>query len=177
MFFKDVAAVRYGVLVNFVNGIKANTSYVVGLKDVNGIKLNITFVSMLGLKKEEIENKYDNIVDALWYAVTSRLVTEFYETLKQGGSFTLKNIETTPLGFNFRKGWFVKKNYFVPWEKTLKVVDKGFVRVYSNEKKRIGSSLRLIHDWNGVVFHALMDWLWKEGRVYGLAENKEKKGI
>jgi len=175
--FSEVEAMRYGILQMYVNGIKTNRIFEIRLKDRVGQAIRITFSSEFGINKRKIEDTYNLILDSLWFAVTGKLVDKYYNALLKGNSVQLANCELTPHGIGFKFGLFIKKPYFFTWDKVLMVADKGMLIIRSSEKKRICKRLPLMRTWNAVVLHALLNWLWKEGRAYKLSRQNSPTQI
>ncbi len=170
IFFNDVDAIRYGILQVYVNGIKTSRLFEIRLKDRAGQMMRIIFSSELGINKRKIEDTYNLILDSLWFAVTGKLFNKYYNELSKGHKVQIANCELSPHGIQFKYGLFVKKPYFLTWDKTLMVASKGFLVIRSADKKRICKKLPLMRTWNAVVLHALLNWLWKEGRAYKLSQ-------
>jgi len=167
--FEEVDGLKYGILQVYVNGIKTSRVFEIQLKDKTGQKIRITFSSEFGINKRKIEDTYNLVLDALWFAVTGKIVDKYYDQLQKGQTIRIANCELTPHGIGFKFGLFVKKPYFFTWDKVLMVADRGYLIIRSSEKKRICKRLPLMRTWNAVVLHALLNWLWKEGRAYNLS--------
>jgi hypothetical protein len=170
IFFSDVDALRYGILQMYINGIKTSRIFEIRLKDKAGQAMRITFSSEFGINKRKIEDTYNLILDSLWFAITGKLVNKYYDELSKGHKIQIANCEVSPHGIQFNYGLFVKKPYFLTWEKTLMVADRGFLVIRSADKKRICKKIPLMRTWNAVVLHALLNWLWKEGRAFKLSQ-------
>jgi hypothetical protein len=175
--FQDIDALRYGIMQVYVNGIKTSRLYEIRLKDRAGQSMRITFSSEFGINKRKSEDTYNLILDALWYAITGKMVDKYYDELQKGKTIQIANCEVTPHGIGFKFGLFVKKPYFFTWDKVLMVADKGYLNISSAEKKRICKRLSLMQTWNVVVLHALLSWLWKEGRAYYLSSQHKTHQI
>lgn len=172
--FNEVDALRYGIMQVYVNGVKTSRVFDIRLKDKMGQTLHINFSSALGIKAGKIEDTYNLIIDALWFAVTGKMVDKYYDELQKGRTIQIADCELTPHGIGFRFGFLVKKPYFFTWDKTLMVASKGYLIIQSAENKKICKRLPLMRAWNAVVLHALLNWLWKEGRAYKLSELHKK---
>ncbi len=168
--FQEVDALRYGIMQVYVNGIKTSRVFEIRIKDKIGQNIRITFSSELGINKRKIEDTYNLILDALWYAVTGKMVDKYYDQLQKGKTIQIANCEITPHGIGFKFGLFIKKPYFLTWDKALMVADRGYLVIRSKDKKRICKRLPLMRTWNAVVLHSLLSWLWKEGRAYNLSK-------
>lgn len=175
--FSEVDAMRYGILQMYYNGIRTNRIFEIRLKDKTGQAMRITFSSEFGINKRKIEDTYNLILDSLWFAVTGKLVNKYYDELFKGNTIQIANCDLTPHGIGFKFGLFVKKPYFLTWDKVLMVADKGFLIIRSSENKRICKRLPLMRTWNAVVLHALLNWLWKEGRAYNLSKQHKTHNV
>jgi hypothetical protein len=177
LLFSEIDAMRYGILQMYVNGIRTNRIFEIRLKDSVGQAMRITFSSEFGINKRKIEDTYNLIIDSLWFAITGKLVNKYYDELMKGNSVQIANCELTPHGIGFKFGLFVKKPYFFTWDKLLMVADKGFLIIRSSERKRICKRIPLMRTWNAVVLHALLSWLWKDGRAYNLSKQQKTHQI
>ncbi len=170
--FSSVKAIRYGILQIYVNGIKANRIFVIELMDDREDKLKINFQSAMLFKvNKKIDKLYFDIIDVLWQNVTKRLVNQFIDELESGRSVSVGKVEVTPGGIQMQvTRWFTKEEHFLEWGNIRKSMGLGHLHLYSNENKKIKCRINLQKVWNAVVLSSVLDYLWKDGRVYRLAE-------
>ncbi|HEO65390.1 MAG TPA: hypothetical protein ENI73_05900 [Spirochaetes bacterium] len=170
--FSSVKAIRYGILQIYVNGIKANRIFVIELMDDREDKLKINFQSAMLFKvNKKIDKLYFDIIDVLWQNVTKRLVNQFIDELESGRSVSVGKVEVTPGGIQMQViRWFKKEEHFLEWGNIRKSMGLGHLHLYSNENKKIKCRINLQKVWNAVVLSSVLDYLWKDGRVYRLAE-------
>ena len=171
----SVKEIRYGITQLYINGIKANRIYEFGIKGNTEKPLRITFQSArLFVTNKKMEEVYLSIVDCLWENVTARLVGEAIENLEKGKAFAMEKLEVKPKGIQMQiRRWYGKKEtHFIEWKNLLKSESEGILSIYSQENKRIKIKLSFQKDWNTPVLASLLDYLWKDGRAYKLAEER-----
>ena len=171
----DVKEIRYGIIQMYINGIKANRIYEIGIRGNTFKPIRISFQSArLFVTNKKMEETYHSIVNCLWENVGLRLVNEAIEKLENGKSFAMENIEVHSKGVSIQvRRWFGKKEiHFVEWKNLLKSESEGSLTIYSNENKRVKLKLNFQKDWNTPVLASLLDYLWKDGRAYLLTEEK-----
>ena len=171
----EVKEVRYGILQLYINGIKANRIYEIGIKGNSPKPLRITFQSArVFVTNKKMEEVYLSIVNCLWSNVTLRLVEEAIQNLEQGKSFLMEKVEVKPKGISMQvRRWYGKKEiHFVEWKNLRKYSDEGILCIYSEEDKKAKLKLIFQIDWNTPVLASLLDYLWKDGRAYLLSEER-----
>ncbi|XDD51312.1 hypothetical protein AB3N59_05995 [Leptospira sp. WS92.C1] len=177
LFCHEVEKVRYGVIQLYVNGIKANRMYEIGLKGRKDQSIQINFQSMrLFFTNQKKEDQYLNIIDCLWTNVTQRLTEEAIENLENGRSFQIENLEVTPKGVNMHiTRWFRKnENCFVEWKDLRKYSQEGYLHLYSESEKKAQIKINYQKVWNAPVLSSLLSFLWQDGRAYELANSHDR---
>ncbi|AYV54072.1 hypothetical protein EFP84_00140 [Leptospira kmetyi] len=173
----DVKEIRYGIVQLYINGIKANRTYSVFLKDKNDGLIRIEFVSVRPFViNKKVENLYFSIVDSLWDNVTKRLTEEALYNLENGRSYKIPNVEVTPKGVRFTMVRWFKKNeeHFVAWKDLRKYSEDGNLHLYSETNPKIKIKINLQTVWNSPVLASVLDFLWQDGRAYALAEANDR---
>ena len=171
----QIKEIRYGILQMYINGIKANRIYEIGVNDKENNSIRITFQSSrLFVTNKELEQKYIDIVNILEEYITKPLAIEAIENLKQGKKFLTQNLEIHPKGIlmNLRRWFFKKESFFVEWKNLRKYYEEGNLCIYSEENKRIQLKLNFQKDWNTHVLSLVLEYLWKDGNAYSLAEDR-----
>jgi hypothetical protein len=171
----EVKEIRYGITQVYINGIKANRIYEIGVKGNNPKPLRITFQSIrLFVTNKKMEDLYYKITASLWTNITSRLVESALNSLEKGKSFTMEKVEVQPKGIKMQvRRWYGKKEtHFVEWKNLRKYTQEGILCIFSEENKKAKLKLNFQKDWNTPVLASLLDFLWQEGRAYKLAEER-----
>ena len=83
LFCADIDRIKYGSIQMYVNGIKANKIYEIYFLDKSENKMKITF-QRLWLKTKDGETLFQDIINALWKNITSRIVDKMLVDLKRG---------------------------------------------------------------------------------------------
>lgn len=171
----EVTQIRYGILQMYINGIKANRIYEIGIQANQKKPIRVTFQSSrIFVANQNLEKIYNDIVDCLWTHVTRRLVTEAIENLEKGRPFVMERLEVQTKGIQMKVSrWFFKKEtHFVEWKNLRKYMQDGMLCIYSEENKKIKIYLNFQKDWNTPVLASLLEYLWQDGRAYKLAEDR-----
>ncbi|MDX1958171.1 MAG: hypothetical protein SFU98_06340 [Leptospiraceae bacterium] len=169
----EVKEIRYGIIQIYTNGMKTNRLFEIGINGNTSKPIRITFQSIgLFSVSKTVDETYQTIVNCLWENVTLRLVNEAIQNLENGKPFITEKLEVQPKGVQMNiKNLFGKNEiYFVEWKNLLKSDSDGFFSVYSNEDKKAAIKLNFQKDWNTPVLASLLDYLWKDGRAYTLAQ-------
>ncbi|PJZ58256.1 hypothetical protein [Leptospira barantonii] len=173
----DVKEIRYGIVQLYINGIKANRTYSIFLKDKNEGLIKIEFVSVRPFViNKKVEDLYFSIIDSLWENVTKRLTEEALGNLENGRSYKIPNVEVTPKGVRFIMVRWFKKNeeYFVDWKDLRKYSEDGNLHLYSEVNPKIKIKINLQTVWNSPVLASVLEFLWQDGRAYALAEAHDR---
>ena len=110
---------------------------------------------------------YFNIIQSLRQHVISSLMRGYLAKLKNGETLTIGSVDINREGVHMRyRRWLIKRKVFVPWPDVYKYLDRGRLHLYSGNDKKIRVSLNLLTLWNAVVLSALLNYLWKDGRLY-----------
>ena len=166
----EIDGIRYGIINQFTNGIATGTTYEIGLRSKTGEELKILMFKN-PRNKDEGMALYNKLLDSLWYACTSSMVTDYHNALLEGKEVKVGRFTLTQNGVKI-KVWklFGGKEHFVEWKDVGKNISNGRLVLSSISNKKIHASEGLKDSWNAVVILSLLDWLWEEGRVYKLKD-------
>ncbi|TGM58910.1 hypothetical protein [Leptospira adleri] len=169
----DIKEIRYGITQLYINGIKANRLYSIGVRDGKNQTIQIGFQSLrLFVTNKKIEDRYMQIIDSLWENLTKRLAEEALENLDNGRPYKIKNLEIAPRGVNIRVvKWFKKdEDHFVEWKDLRKYSQEGHLHLFSDSNPKIKIKINFQTVWNAPVAASVLETLWRDGRAYKLAE-------
>lgn len=169
----EIQAIRFGSIQLYVNGIKASKTYEFGFLDKHNQILRITFVSSKIFGKDKKKDAiYENIINACWHAVSKRIFTEWLGRIESGKSIRTSKAEVFPDGIKMKgRKFFTAKEVFVPWNNILKQSARGHLILYPKDNKRLQCRMKYIKDWNCIILHYLLNYLWEDGRAYKLSRN------
>ena len=169
----DISAMRYGIIQMYINGIKANRMYEIGLKSSDGEKkMRIFFQSLrLFVTNKKMEEQYNTVIEHLWAHIGKRLAKKAISDLENGKNYQIDNLEITPKGVNIQnRDWlFRKRKFFIEWKDLRKYYADGKLYLYSETVKKAKAGYALNKVWNSPVAGSVLDWIFKEGRAYSLA--------
>lgn len=173
----DIKEIRYGITQLYINGIKANRLYSIGVRDGKNQTIQIGFQSLrLFVTNKKIEDRYMRIIDSLWENLTKKLAQEALENLENGRPYKVKNLEVTPRGVNLRvTKWFKKdEDHFVEWKDLRKYSEEGHLHLFSDSNPKVKIKINFQTVWNAPVMASVLETLWQDGRAYKLAESHDR---
>lgn len=169
----DISAVRYGIIQMYINGIKANRMYEIGLKSKDEKKkMRIFFQSMrLFMTDRKMEDQYNTVIEHLWTHIGKGLAQKAITDLENGRNYQIDNLEITQRGVHIQnRDWlFRKRKFFIEWKDLRKYYGDGKLYLYSETVKKAKAGYALNKVWNSPVAGSVLDWVWQEGRAYKLA--------
>ncbi|HMV78351.1 MAG TPA: hypothetical protein PK453_24895 [Leptospiraceae bacterium] len=169
----EISALRYGIIQMYINGIKANRMYEIGLKSQDEKKkIRIFFQSLRPfVTNKKTEEHYNLIIENLWMHIGSRLAKKAITDLENGKNYQIENLEITPKGVNIQnRDWlFRKRKFFIEWKDLRKYYADGKLYLYSDAVKKAKAGYALNKVWNSPIAGSVLDWVFKEGRAYSLA--------
>ena len=166
----NIQAVRYGSVQTYINGIKTGKTYEIAFKSFDGTVFKITFASAKVFKvNRKLEDIYLSILEALWTNLLSGMVPRAIEDVKNGMNFKAGNCEISNKGMKLKVRRFLRsKEVFVEWKDCMKSYKNGCLILSSRHKSKEKCRVNLLKEWNGVVLALMLDYLWKERRVYDI---------
>ncbi|MBM9578118.1 hypothetical protein JWG45_13255 [Leptospira sp. 201903070] len=175
--FHEIKEIKYGITQLYINGIKANRLYSIGLRDGKNRSIQIGFQSIqLFVTNKKMENRYLQIIDSLWENRTKKLAEEALENLENGRSYKIQNLEVTPKGVNIHiVKWFQKnEDHFVEWKDLRKYSQEGHLFLYSDLNPKIKTKINFQTVWNAPVIASVLETLWQDGRAYALSSSHDR---
>ncbi|MEM7180402.1 MAG: hypothetical protein AAF518_05790 [Spirochaetota bacterium] len=173
---ESIIECKYGIHQMYVNGVKANRTYTIDVRDANENEIKILFQSakLFGTNKQ-MEKDYQDILNFLWDHCFTRILNDVYRDLTEGKDFTVGKAVVTPKGVKMQvRHWFKKQEHFVEWKDMRKSSQAGYFHIFSQENKRAKLSFNYQNVWNTSILESLLSYLWEEGRAFQLAEMSER---
>ncbi len=171
---EKIVKLKYGSTQLYVNGIKANRIYEFVFEDTNGKRLRISF-QRLWIKTKDGEALYNEIIQAVWVHITSKITNKMLADLKKGEKVNVGKFEIDKKGIQIMTwSWSKFKNVpvFIPWNSCLKENSMGGLVISSRENKRHKCRQQFLQVWNLNALHSLLDFLWEGGRCFLLEKGE-----
>ncbi len=163
---KDITAVKYGSLVMGAMGIQTNQIYSFKFLDKDNKDFTVYFSSVsLAAPNEKLEDAFRNIEDAVWNAVTKRIVESWISGLHLGKPVTVGDVTLMPEGIKIKVSkLFSSREAFINWGDAEKEWNNGYLEIKSKTNKKDKCSLSIQNEWNVISLHYFLNWLWQENR-------------
>ena len=158
----SISRIRWGGTRRYYNGIPTGTIY------------NISFGNgrdgaFIELQKEEISR---NFIDRLWKAVGFRLLTQYLEGLRDGGTYRFGSAVLSDHGMELERRKFLGKNepVFCRWHELVIWNGARCFCIGKKEDKKLAEEFSYQDEDNIHVLEAAIRALWKHGgdRLSGL---------
>lgn len=125
---EKITAIRWGILVEYRNFLKAGTSYGVWLGTPDN-RIHIECGS---------QSLYDMILERLWKTVCLRLINESLNKLSRGEKLRFGEITMAKDGFLLKKRkFFTSEPYYVKWKDISFGLGPGYFYIQSSKDKNI----------------------------------------
>ena len=163
---KDVTEVKYGSVIMGTMGIQTNQNYSFKFRGNNDQVLAIYFSSVsIAAPNEKLEDAFKNIENAVWNAVTSRIVQKWIDDLQSGKQVITGDITLSREGIKIKVSkLFSSRDAFINWADADKNLYNGYLEIGSVKNKKDKCSLSIQNDWNAITLQYFLNWLWKENR-------------
>jgi hypothetical protein len=107
---QDVTGVRFGIFVQYTNGVKSSVSYLIGIA---GPGTNITIECKRFLRSEEqAQSDYKSILNGLFHHVLPKLATRIAKRIAAGSPYEMGGTKIAKEGIYLRTGMLI-------WEKEI----------------------------------------------------------
>lgn len=156
---KDVKAVKYGSIAMGTMGIQTNQNYSFKFQDTNNKDLAIYFSSVsLAGPNEKLEDAFRKIEDAIWSAVTSRILSQWKQDLDSGKNFSAGCVTLMPNGVNMKiSKLFSSREVLVPWTDVDIELYNGYLYIRSKVNKKDECSMNIQNEWNAITLYYFLN--------------------
>lgn len=167
---RDIVAVKYGSLAMGTMGIQTNQNYSFKFKDKWDSELAIYFSSVsIAAPNQKLEDAFRNIEDAVWNAVTVRILDQWIDDLHNGRNVTVGDVTLNSAGVKVKVSkLFSSYEAMINWNDIDKELNNGYLYIRSKSNKKDKCSMNIQNEWNAITLYYLFNWLWKENRLSGL---------
>ena len=164
---EDINGLRWGVYKQYVNGIRASRSFQIAAGTPNG-KVVIECVRFMD-SETVVGQRYQQIVNALWNLVGTRIVEGWFSELRAGSEVSVGGIRICKDGMWLnRQKWFSKSPELVPWSQLRHSTSNGHLAIVSTSQKHVSGTLSLRDDWNACVLDNFLDFVLDGQRYQSL---------
>jgi hypothetical protein len=182
---KEIVQVRCGIFKQYTNGMRTRQSYCIWLGDG---KRTVTIECAKGwfVRSSVIEDRFKGALQGVWDAVVVRLLDQCIADLRSGKGFEIGGLTFDQEGIH-RKGQYSefgrtllrtrvkvfggdsaeereRKHFHANWENVSYASANGNVSLFYEKKPWASFALR--ETWNAVLIEPLLEYLWKEGRLW-----------
>lgn len=168
---EDVSRVRWGIYVQYTNGIRNNSYYTIWIgtpAQQFEIECNTTFDSTAG-----VEKRYQTILDKLWKNVCVRLIGQTLQRLSSGEKLVYNDIVVDKDGILLRKQKFLGSDpFYAKWEELSISNAAGAFVIQAKKEKKATTTLSYRDVDNVHILEAVMRFLWKDGNYQKLSRGE-----
>ena len=171
---EEIDRVRWGVLVQYYNGIKTGSYYTIWIGSPGRtIKIEC---SKLFQRKETAEQNYQLILDKLWKAVGVRLVSKTLSRLAAGEKIRYGQIVVDKNGITLPRRKFLvgSEPYHAAWEELSISNGAGSFIIESTKEKKTQVRLAYRDVHNVPILESVLRFLWKDGNTERLRAGEFK---
>ena len=170
MLISRISDIRYGSIQQVVNGIKAGKTYEIVFRSQDKKVIKIFFGSASIMKtNKSLDDHYNAILSGVWVNILSGMVNRTISEIRNGKNFTAGGCEVSRTGMKLTTyKWFKKKEIFVEWKDCVKSYVNGEIHLWSKNDEKRKCTISLLNIWNAVVLASMLDFLFKEGRVFSM---------
>lgn len=154
---KDIDKIRFGVYVNYTNGIRSSSYYTIWYADKNGNVIEIECNRLLN-STETVENQYRQILEASYNTVIPYVLQNIENYFNYGKSITIGNITVSKEGLSYVTGaFFCKDNQFLKWQDVTFSSAHGVLSVINRQKNQTIGTFGVRDYWNAVIFEFIKE--------------------
>lgn len=162
-----ITRIRWGAFVNYTNGIRTHTSYLVSF-GTNERMINVECSVKLESDAASKE-RFSTVINKLWRAVGIRLINETLSLLSKGYNIRYGDIVVDKDGITLqKKKFFSSEPYYAKWEELKIGSGSGKFVIMSEKEKKAAAELSYRDMDNVHVLESVMEFLWKDGNFQKL---------
>ena len=148
----DITGVRFGVFVQYTNGIKTSTSYSVAVASARHGVIEIECKRWLR-SEDDAKSDFQKIVMALYQQIVPGLCERIAKQIASGGNVPLGEWLLTPKGVRGTTGMLLwKEEHLISWADVRFGSHQGQLNVSSATNKKANKSFSLREVWNAPIF-------------------------
>ncbi len=142
-----IVGIRYGITINYTNGVKTGADSLLALRAVNGA---VVATDWLG------EADFSAAVRSVMGLYAHSIITKILSAL-EGPGCRIGQLQLMEHGIAFETGIIFTKQHVVPWDDAETEVASGNVQIYSRSEQKARTSLACRDHWNACLLPTLID--------------------
>jgi hypothetical protein len=152
----DIEAVKFGIYIHTVNGIRS-AYYSVGVLSANGGAINFDCKKFFR-SEEQARADFNAVVNSLFRQIVPGLCVRIAKGILSGVDYTMGDCKLSAQGMHIPTGMlFWKEANFVPYTEIKFNTHQGQLRVFSSKNQEIAKTFPLRETWNAVIFEELVN--------------------
>ena len=154
---QDVTGVRFGIFVQYTNGVKSS-SYLVGIA---GHGTDITIECKRFLRSEEqAQSDYKSILNGLFHHVLPKLAARIAKRIAAGSPYEMGGTKIAKEGIYLRTGMLMwEKEHLVSWKDVRFGIYQGSLCIRSGAEKALSATMDVRNVFNAVIFEPIVKTL------------------
>ncbi len=141
-------AVRFGITINYTNGVKTGADSILAVCDVTG---KVIETNWLG------EGNFSAAVQSVIGLYSTSILTGMLSAFERGEMVSIGAVKVGKQGLGFETGVFTTKLQMIPWNKVVAQQSAGSVHISSNTDAKAKKTLSARHDWNACMITTLVE--------------------
>jgi hypothetical protein len=144
----SIQGIRYGVFVQYTNGIQTSSSYLIDITDGQSRRIKIECKRLLR-SEAQAKQDFDRILDALFHQVVPSLVQRLAENVISGTPLQVGDCKVTKDGIYITTGVLLwKKETLVLFSDLRFSSGSGQISASSVKDKKVSTSMAIRDIWN-----------------------------
>jgi hypothetical protein len=147
----EVSGVRWGIFVQYVNGVRSSTSYYIGITGAGKV-LKIECKRFWRSEEQALED-YKAILVGLLVFVAPGLARRIAATITKGTGYDFGGVKCDRTGILLKSGMLMwGKEQRFSWDDIEMSENQGSLTVYARSNPKFTATANLRDNWNAVLF-------------------------
>lgn len=150
---EDIDAYRFGIA--WITGavFSIGRLYKIDIRSKNNIDtIKIRLRTVYGVRKYILDEKYNQILDALFNIYWNDVIKSFLDKIDIGENITVCNILINKNGVHFDKG---RNNHFISWEDIDSRIYHDYYSISSKKNPHCYITFTFLDDWNAGIIYSV----------------------
>ncbi len=144
---EQMNGLRYGITINYRNGIKTGAESILALRCTSGAVVSIDWLG---------EGNFSDVVRSVMGLFAPSIMTKILVAL-EGGGCQIGQLQISKQGIAFQSGLIFTNQYLVHWTDAEAHVASGELQIYSRTQRKARTSLSCRYDWNACLLPTLIE--------------------
>jgi len=145
---EKIKAVRFGITINYTNGIKTGANSILAVCDVTG---KVIETNWLG------EGNFSSAVQSVLGLYSTSILSGIISEIERGEKVCFGAVKAGKQGLEFETGIVTTKLRMIPWCNVVAQQIAGGVYIFSNLDTKAQKTLTARHDWNACMIATLVE--------------------